>query len=300
MLSEITIPLYIIYALQAFFLPIQIWNFLVRKSDTTRLRFLLLLTFFLSVNLLSLVPFTFGFEYQVILIIAGIVTIGYTYYYILKETGIIKIVKNSFFSVRNFLFLVFIVEVLRIINYEFQFTETSVFVFYFLHQSFVFIFAGKLILSLKKKGNSDPIHISAFLIGCISLFLPFVIYLLGNIELFWTLVNLPFFIIATAYVTHYFKQIRIESKLFKFSSNSILADRQNELLNSRKSIDLTLLTAREQEVAQLIIQGFHYNDIADQLFISEPSVRKHASNIFRKLKTKNLSGFRRTYHKPPK
>ncbi|MBB6461855.1 response regulator transcription factor [Flammeovirga kamogawensis] len=49
------------------------------------------------------------------------------------------------------------------------------------------------------------------------------------------------------------------------------------------------LTAREQEVATLLHKGMTYQNIADQLFISLPTVKTHASNVYKKcgVKTRN-------------
>jgi DNA-binding NarL/FixJ family response regulator len=43
------------------------------------------------------------------------------------------------------------------------------------------------------------------------------------------------------------------------------------------------LTAREQEVAKLLIVGDTYKQIAHSLFISPDTVRQHIKNIYRKL-----------------
>ncbi|MDD2556627.1 MAG: response regulator transcription factor [Syntrophaceticus sp.] len=47
---------------------------------------------------------------------------------------------------------------------------------------------------------------------------------------------------------------------------------------------ITALTAREKEVLSLIAKGKKNRGIADQLFISEKTVKNHITNIFRKLK----------------
>ncbi len=47
------------------------------------------------------------------------------------------------------------------------------------------------------------------------------------------------------------------------------------------------LSDRELEVLRLVSKGFPYRQIADQLFISQETVKKHMSNIFSKLQVKN-------------
>ncbi len=46
---------------------------------------------------------------------------------------------------------------------------------------------------------------------------------------------------------------------------------------------LTYLTAREEEVLELLTQGVTYKGVASQLFISETTVKTHVNNIFQKL-----------------
>jgi DNA-binding NarL/FixJ family response regulator len=47
------------------------------------------------------------------------------------------------------------------------------------------------------------------------------------------------------------------------------------------------LSAREEEVLDLLSQGFRYQDIADKLFISIATVRSHIYHIYEKLHVKN-------------
>lgn len=47
------------------------------------------------------------------------------------------------------------------------------------------------------------------------------------------------------------------------------------------------LTRREQEVARLLIEGLSYKLIAERLFISMPTVKTHASSIYKKCKVTN-------------
>lgn len=46
------------------------------------------------------------------------------------------------------------------------------------------------------------------------------------------------------------------------------------------------LTEREEEIAKLLIQGITYQKISEQLFISLPTVKTHASNIYKKCNVK--------------
>ncbi|HZK05567.1 MAG TPA: response regulator transcription factor [Actinomycetaceae bacterium] len=55
------------------------------------------------------------------------------------------------------------------------------------------------------------------------------------------------------------------------------------VVRSRRTDDLDRLTARENDVLQLMAQGKSNSAIASTLFISEGSVEKHVSSIFAKL-----------------
>ncbi|MFH0071207.1 LuxR C-terminal-related transcriptional regulator [Peribacillus sp. NPDC056705] len=50
-----------------------------------------------------------------------------------------------------------------------------------------------------------------------------------------------------------------------------------------------LLTHREREVFELLVQDKITRDIAGQLFISEKTVRNHISNVMQKLNVKGRS-----------
>jgi len=53
---------------------------------------------------------------------------------------------------------------------------------------------------------------------------------------------------------------------------------------------LKILTARERELAQAVAEGKSNRQIADMFDISEPTVKTHLSNIFRKLELKDRVG----------
>lgn len=51
----------------------------------------------------------------------------------------------------------------------------------------------------------------------------------------------------------------------------------------RKILDPTVLTQREQEVVELIAQGFNNETIANRLFIDRKTVDSHVGNILSKM-----------------
>ncbi|MEO0469878.1 MAG: helix-turn-helix transcriptional regulator [Bacteroidota bacterium] len=79
------------------------------------------------------------------------------------------------------------------------------------------------------------------------------------------------------------------------AGNKILDDlKRLSLLPSETNVqeqhfDNFTLTKREREIAALLARGTTYKEIAEQLFISLPTVKTHASNIYRKCQVKNRS-----------
>jgi DNA-binding NarL/FixJ family response regulator len=65
---------------------------------------------------------------------------------------------------------------------------------------------------------------------------------------------------------------------------------------------LDLLSKRELQVAQKIIEGLPNKSIANQLFISERTVKFHCANIYRKLEIRNratlMASFFRQLYQP--
>jgi len=61
------------------------------------------------------------------------------------------------------------------------------------------------------------------------------------------------------------------------------------LNNSRKFNHTNILTKREREVFELLVQDNTTKEIAAMLFISEKTVRNHISNVIQKLGVKGRS-----------
>ncbi|MCI1273906.1 MAG: response regulator transcription factor [Clostridiaceae bacterium] len=70
----------------------------------------------------------------------------------------------------------------------------------------------------------------------------------------------------------------LTSRFFEYFQNSFKEENEQKGENL-----LTYLTAREEEVLDLLTQGNNYRGIAGKLFISETTVKTHVNNIFQKL-----------------
>ena len=72
----------------------------------------------------------------------------------------------------------------------------------------------------------------------------------------------------------------LSSRFFDYFQRSF-KEEVNEVTDEENL--LTYLTAREEEVLELLTQGVTYKGVANQLFISETTVKTHVNNIFQKL-----------------
>lgn len=70
----------------------------------------------------------------------------------------------------------------------------------------------------------------------------------------------------------------LTSRFFEYFQRSF----KEEAATAKENL-LTYLTAREEEVLELLTQGNNYKGIAGKLYISETTVKTHVNNIFQKL-----------------
>jgi len=72
----------------------------------------------------------------------------------------------------------------------------------------------------------------------------------------------------------------LTSRFFEYFQKS---SREDFCENEGEENLLSYLTAREEEVLELLTQGITYKGVAQKLFISETTVKTHVNNIFQKL-----------------
>jgi DNA-binding NarL/FixJ family response regulator len=65
-----------------------------------------------------------------------------------------------------------------------------------------------------------------------------------------------------------------------------------KVLNSFNATDAPnkvnqLLSKREQEVLELLSKGFMYKEIADKLFVTLSTIKRHLNHIYQKLQVQN-------------
>ena len=76
-------------------------------------------------------------------------------------------------------------------------------------------------------------------------------------------------------ITGFYKVVMLKEKLVSHEKSSL------------SHLDSYMVTPREKEIIKKLITGKSYQEIADELFISYPTVKSHVYNIYNKLGIKN-------------
>jgi len=109
----------------------------------------------------------------------------------------------------------------------------------------------------------------------------------------FTVMNLAFFAITAIEIDRHLYFLENNTRMYEVFA---LKKKQREESVERKII-YEDLTRREIEVALSILSNLSYRKIAEELFIAESTVSKHASNIFKKTGVKNRREFLKRFHK---
>lgn len=274
---------------------ISIYHFWKEPSNNHK-RFLYLGILFVTYNL------TGGFlpidNFPGPLILQYVITYGiaialcvYILYYLYKEYDIIVLKFNS--SIRNLailasgsfimLFLIpyFITNSLHWARYLFT-IPISVMAFIFL-----LIFYRRI----SNPNNPTPFILKRNKLSMISVasiaLLP-ICTVIGDYQwLTFTIMNAAFFAITTIEIDRYLYILANKNKMYEvFALNKKQAS-----LSAESKIVYENLTRREIEIALAILSNLPYRKIAQNLFIAESTVSKHASNIFKKTGVKNRREF---------
>ena len=87
-------------------------------------------------------------------------------------------------------------------------------------------------------------------------------------------------------VSDYAQKLLIEFEKYKDSAIIEKVSVSRESITSTERSQATLLTIREQEILDLLVNRLSNQEIADRLYISYDTVKRHAANIYRKLNVK--------------
>lgn len=95
------------------------------------------------------------------------------------------------------------------------------------------------------------------------------------------LVNISFYLVLYAFYSLLSTQALLDKHLINSSQENC----------NKVNVTELNLTPRELEVASFILKGLNYTEIGDLMFISNKTVSKHASNIFKKANCSDRNEF---------
>lgn len=304
--TEVTLSMLVIYGMQVVLLPFQIINYLSRKIDHTRLRFLVFNLVFIAFNTLWIIPQSSWsmnpLSHEILLIYAGLGLVGWVYYYIIKETGI----DQGHFTVRFLMLLLLGLQSFQFASQLYltdSYNEFLKYLFAGLFQAVCFMFVIRTFVQIVKSQElKKPIMYASLIALAYIAVLPFILYVFQSVELKNLYINLSFFILVFAYLKQHISQMILEDKVFsKRNTYSHLNLNERSVETPDPFFDLKL-TERQYEVAVLLVQGFSYQEIEERLYIAESTARKHGEHIFNKAgipKGRRLEEFRERYPKLP-
>ena len=155
--------------------------------------------------------------------------------------------------------------------------------------SFYFLWAFRRKISSSKNRNQFVVRrnrLALLSVGCMVL-LP-VLTVIGDYQwLTFTVINISFFAITAIEIDRYLFFLEHKNKLIEvFGYYKNIKDNllEPKLFNRG-------LTRREIEIAMSILDNSNYKDIAEEFYIAESTVSKHASNIFKKMDVKSRAEF---------
>lgn len=156
----------------------------------------------------------------------------------------------------------------------------------------IFLFCGTGILTIIRYKKGMPgqavlkrVKQSSIITGVIGLFIGFMALLTSNMpsELIAGAIAVNLLMVPYTALL-YFGIVMYESKLFK---SEAAACKESVLQGKEAAGGLTELSERERDIVQNILAGRSNKEIAEKLFISENTVKKHTSSIFKKLEVKS-------------
>lgn len=252
------------------------------KKNKTSYRYLILAIHFLLYNLLNgLLPNTSlpgpVFIQYIITYSISIIMCIYLVWYLYQEFNIIT--PNKFFKIKNLIWILSITFVLLFVI-PFYFTESlnfarSLFLVFPIFLSITFLIY--FFMTIKKEVKRQRYFKIQTYLGLSSIFsiilLPLLTYFGDFQPITQPLVTMAFFLVTA---------MEIHSYLYRLKNTYILKRNIGKEYN---------FTNRENEIAIQILKRKSYKDISSNMFISNGTVRKHASNIFTKTNVSNKEEF---------
>lgn len=314
--TEIKLITFIFICLEIIALCFQIPNYVSRKEDKSRLRFLILIVAFIFYNICSgflpdkhipvhiLIQNIFAFG-------SGILLASYYFYYLVQE---LNISQEKLFNTK-ILFLSLLLSFILgyILTYEVTgsagLSKRNFIVFPILISIYFCITTLKFLTQKRRKQKLEETPFKFMIysgyVGIIFMAsMPIVVFFGDYQTINNGLVNVSFILTYFAYIKYYLFQSKIEYEMlkkvgFQDTNKKIIEERKiliEEANESEKSILLKNgLTSREFDIAYLMLQNLTHEEIATETYITPKTVSKHASNIYKKTNSLNKKDFIRKF-----
>lgn len=290
--TEMLLITFIFAALEVLMFFYQFIYYLSRPQEKQRLYYLILLFLLIVYNITGgLFPDP---EINLPIVVQNVIAYGsgflmasYFPFYFYKGFDLKKLRFHAVYGVLLFLilpYLIFFVVVYSINqNLDYAIKHGIVVPFFY---SIVLLWAILRAIRLKYQDNKSKVNflevVAVYLAVIPWVSMTVIAYFnLGQlIEVIFT--NGGFVVITIIFISKSVTRARVEYKqLTELSINGVRSSSFQE-----NCIDYKL-TNREIEIVQLLRQGFKYQTIAENLFISELTVKKHVRNVFEKTGVNN-------------
>lgn len=309
--------------LQVFLVFFQWINIVSRKADRTQVRFLILTLTFLAFNiswisLSTALSFNSWKEIPTIGFV-GILMVGYTCFYITKEIGF-EAPKRNAIQLTVYLTGIYSIQQVAEIYLPTIYFEYLVLALVILLQSMALIRVVKLLRPIVESRIAgkllSPINVATVIITCTYCFSPLLFSLVSESSIEFIMINIPYIIISIAYISHYVKQTKSESKLLAVGKSDdtltgrfetlekgtwLIAEYTEFNRNERNEKIAELLqefelTEKQLEVAIMVLNGLTTKQIAEEINRSEKTVRWHIMHISDKVGVSGVRGIRKKFH----
>jgi DNA-binding CsgD family transcriptional regulator len=298
--TELKLTTFIFTCIEIIVLFFQLPNYLSRRQDKSRLRFLILIIAFIFYNLCSgLLPDEripiHVLAQNILAFGSGILLATYYFYYLVQELNISQEklfnTKVLFWSlvlsfVIGFILTYFITGSITLSKRNFIILPVLISV-YFCITTVKFLARNKI-----KQKLETPFKLMVYsgYIGIIFMATMPIVVFFGDYQTINNgLVNISFVITFYAYIKHYLFQSKLEYNLLKKAGYFGIEEKESSML------DQSNLTGRELAVAYLLLKGLTQEEVGEELILATKTVSKHASNIYKKTNTKNIKDFLRKF-----
>jgi DNA-binding CsgD family transcriptional regulator len=309
--TEIKPTTFVFICIELIVLFFQLPNYLSRRQDQSRLRFLMLILAFIFYNVCSgLFPddrFPIHILVQSILAFgSGILLVSYYFYYLIKEQ---KISPEKRFNAKVLSWsLILSVIIGFVLTYFFtknsELAKKNLMVLtvlvsiYFCMNTVHFLIQKRGKQAVEERSFKWMIY-SGYRGIIFRITMPIVVFF-GDDQTINGLVNISFMITFYAYINDYLFQSKVEYNLLQksgfFGGNDVKKAGNSMDQEGGKDLESSLLeksglTSRELDIAYLILKEMMYDEIALETYITSKTVSKHASNIYKKTNSINKKDF---------